>query len=88
MTMVADVELLKREVETLKRELELQKAINTRRDEQIGGERGLSATITSHNAEVKADIRALRRILYTVLMAVVIGSITMAFSAFSLIGGG
>jgi hypothetical protein len=86
--MVGDVELLKREVATLKLELDLQKAINVKRDEQIGGERGLSATITTHNTEIKSELRALKRLLYTVLMAVVLGSITMAFSAFSLVGGG
>jgi dsDNA-specific endonuclease/ATPase MutS2 len=47
------VEKLKDQVAQLNKELELQKALNARREEQIGGERGLSATISSSHKELK-----------------------------------
>jgi hypothetical protein len=57
-SVLGDVEKLKQEVARLQHELELQKAINARREEQISGDRGLSATITASNNELKALIAA------------------------------
>jgi hypothetical protein len=57
-SVLSDVEKLKQEVARLQHELEDQKALNARREEQISGTRGLSASITSSHEELKKLIAA------------------------------
>lgn len=84
MTLLSQFEDLKMKVAILEKKTQEQAATVARQEEQINGERGLSAAINAQTAE----IRGLRKAAYMVAALIVGGSITFAFSAFSLIGGG
>lgn len=88
MSLVREVEELKLEFAQVVEKSEKQDKINARLEEQINGERGLSATLTQVNKDLKDEIKGVKKAMYWVAGIIVAGSITMAFSAFSLIGGG
>lgn len=83
MTLINDVNDVRTEQARLSSIVADQARIIARQEEQINGERGLSAAINMQTQE----IRGLRRAAYWVAGLIVAGSITMAFSAISLIGG-
>lgn len=83
MTLINDVNAVRDEQARLASIVADQARIIARQEEQINGERGLSAAINTQTQE----IRGLRRAAYWVAGVIITGSITMAFSAFSLIGG-
>lgn len=83
MTLINDVNDVRAEQARLSSIVAEQARIIARQEEQINGERGLSAAINMQTQE----IRGLRRAAYWVAGLIVAGSITMAFSAISLIGG-
>jgi hypothetical protein len=82
-TLIADVQGLRDEQAKLAEIVSVQAKTIARQEEQINGERGLSAAITTQTAE----IRGLRKAAYWVAGLIVAGSVTMAFSALQLVGG-
>lgn len=72
------------DVRKLQQDFESQTAQLGRHEEQINGARGQSAAIDA----LAAEIKSLRRAAYWVAGIIIVGSITFAFSALSLIGGG
>ena len=70
-------------VERLEEEQAKTEAIAQRLDQQINGPRGQSTALL----ELAGEIRSLRRAAYWVAGLIVAGSVTMAFSALSLVGG-
>jgi hypothetical protein len=81
MTLIGDLETVRQEQARQAAELEAETRRGARHEEQINGERGLSAAINAQTAE----IRGLRKAAYWVAGLIVAGSITMAFSAISLV---
>ena len=70
-------------VERLEEELPKVEATAARLDQQINGPRGQATALL----ELAAEIRSLRKAAYWVAGLIVAGSVTMAFSALSLVGG-
>jgi hypothetical protein len=72
------------DIETLSAKVEALDKLIARQEEQINGERGISSAINAQTGE----IRGLRKAAYWVAGLIVAGSITMAFAALQLVGGG
>lgn len=72
------------DIRKLQQNDEMHSAQLGRHEEQINGSRGQSAAIDL----LAAEIKSLRRAAYWVAGIIIVGSITFAFSALSLIGGG
>lgn len=83
MPLVTQVDELRRDVRNLRAEVEANAKTIAKQEEQLNGERGMSAAINQQTIE----IRSLRKAAYWVGGLIVTGSITMAFSALSLVGG-
>lgn len=81
MTLLEVLETVRKEQARQATEIEAEARLLARHEEQINGERGLSAAITAQTLE----IRGLRKAAYWVAGLIVAGSITMAFSAISLV---
>jgi hypothetical protein len=83
MSLVTEVQAVREEQAKLAEIISVQAKTIARQEEQINGERGLNAALNAQTLE----IRGLRRAAYWVAGLIITGSITMAFSAFSLVGG-
>lgn len=81
MTLVEDIRKLQESVRDLANQVEVNKQAITRHDEQISGERGLSAAIN----QLTAEVRGLRKAAYWVAGLIVAGAISFAFSVLTLI---
>jgi hypothetical protein len=84
MSVITDLQALRDDLVRAKALLTELRTISDRHEEQINGARGQSAAIDG----LAAEIKSLRRAAYWVAGIIIIGSITFAFSALSLIGGG
>jgi hypothetical protein len=82
MTLLQDVEALRVEVDRLAEVVNTNKDGLGRHEEQINGERGLSAAIK----QLSEEVRGLRRAAYWVAGLIVAGSITFAFSVLAVVG--
>lgn len=83
MSLLTDLEAVQREQNRLAAVVDEQARIIARQEEQLNGERGMSAALNANTAEV----RGLRKAMYWVAGLIVAGSISMAFAALPLIGG-
>lgn len=84
MSVVTDIQDIREQMTRIKAMAAEQRTILDRHEEQINGTRGQSSAIDA----LAAEIKSLRRAAYWVAGIVIAGSITFAFSALSLIGGG
>ena len=85
MTVVDDVRELQAEVAELKRENAELRARAAQTNEQINGERGISATLTTLRKELTGEIRGLRRAAYWVAGLIVAGSVGFGFAALQIV---
>lgn len=82
MTLIEDIQKLRDELDQLTDTVSTNNLFMTRHEEQISGERGLSASIKDLSNEVKS----LRKAAYWVGGVIVAGAITFAFSVMALVG--
>jgi hypothetical protein len=75
-TVLEDVRKVQAEVAALTERADIQATITARTEEQINGERGLSAAINALTTEV----HGLRRAAYWVAGLIIAGSLSFAFS--------
>ena len=81
MGIIGDVEELKRDVDALSQRIEKERSISARHEEQINGERGLSAAINT----LAEEVRALRRAMWVVGGGIVVASVGFGFGVLQLI---
>ncbi|HEU4364548.1 MAG TPA: hypothetical protein VFT13_03695 [Candidatus Krumholzibacteria bacterium] len=84
MTLIDDVHRLQEKCKTLEDEADKREKRLSRLEEQVIGERGISATLNSQTRE----IASLRKAAYWVAGVIVVGAITFAFAALQLSAGG
>lgn len=84
MTLVQDVQRLQDKCRELEREKDDLRTHVNRLEEQVNGERGLSAVLTM----VLEEIKGLRKGAYWVAGVIVAGAIAFAFAALQLSAGG
>lgn len=82
MTLASDVQALRREVAEALSQLEKVRSTTERHEEQINGQRGLSAAIDA----LAVEVRSLRKAMYWVAGLIVAGSIGFAFGVLQLVG--
>jgi Cu/Ag efflux pump CusA len=82
MTLLEDVQALRRACNEITTQIRALQAASDRQEEQINGQRGLSATLN----ELALEIKGLRRAAYWVAGVIVTGSITFAFGVLRLAG--
>jgi hypothetical protein len=82
MSLLTDIDTIRRELQRHATVIEEQAKIIARQDEQLNGERGMSAALNANTAEV----RGLRKAMYWVAGLIVAGSISMVFAALPLVG--
>lgn len=82
MTVLDDVRMLREELSAVAEIVDANKDALSKHEEQINGQRGLSAAIDSLSAEIKG----LRTAAYWVAGVIIAGSITFAFTTMTLIG--
>lgn len=84
MTLMDDLKRLQEAVQELARQVEKNRSMVSLHEEQVNGERGLSAAID----QLAAEVKSLRKAAYWVAGLIVAGAITFAFSVLSMVGGG
>lgn len=84
MSLLADMDAFRLELGRQADLIEAQGKVIAKQEEQINGERGLSAAINT----LMDEVRGLRKAMYWVAGLIVMGSIGMAFTAIQLVGTG
>lgn len=83
MTLASDVETLQREVVRQGKLIEEQARLLAKQEEQINGERGISATLTA----IFGEIKGIKKAMYWVAGLIITSSLGLAFGALKVVGG-